>query len=135
VGLALTFLGGCLFTSRAVIALLITPWLAQVDPAALTGNGPPLFVFFSIAGILFGIGGILLGLAVMRGGVFPRSAGLLLIVGALLNASSSPLTAVPLRHGVSLVATVAFIAGLGWMGYALMSEGVSVSSSAELLSR
>jgi hypothetical protein len=124
VGFALTFLGGLLFTSFSVIGLVIFPWLAQAAPNLLAGNGPPptVFVFFLIASILFGLGGLLLGIAVMRGGVLPRSAGLLLLVGAVLNAAAFPLNGL-LSTVVSTVAFVLFSAGLGWIGYALASEG------------
>ena len=126
-GFALTFVGALLFTSFSVIGLVIFPWLAQAAPNLVAGNGPPaIFVFFLVASILFGVGGLLLCIAVMRGGVLPRSAGLLLLIGAVLNAAAFPLNGL-LSTVVSTVAFVIFAAGLGWMGYAMASEGRAVA--------
>lgn len=121
IGFILTFLGGFLFTSFSVVTLLILPWLAQVAPKLAASNGPSsFFVFFLVAGILFALGGILLGIAVMRAGILPRWAGLLLLIGAVFNLVTFPLNGI-LSSIISTVAFVLFAGGLGWMGYALMS--------------
>jgi hypothetical protein len=122
VGYALTFFGGFLLTSFQVVAIVVFPWLFQVAPnAANSGPPPSFFTFFLISNILFGVGGLLLGLAVMRGGVFPRTAGLLLLIGAVLNALGFPLNGV-LSTIVSTVSFVLFAVGLAWMGYVLWQE-------------
>jgi len=122
VGFVLMFIGEFLFTSFDVTALLVSPWLAQDAPKLaklLGGNGlASLFVFFLIAGILFSLGGILLGIATMRARVLPRWAGLLLIIGVLLNIVDAPLSGTP-GSVVGIVSFVFFALAVGWMGYAL----------------
>jgi hypothetical protein len=121
-GFVLTFLGGFLLTSFSVIALVIFPWLMQAAPNLLnSGPAPSLFNFFLVANILFGVGGLLLGIAVMRSGVLPRAAGLLLLVGAILNAAAFPLNGL-LSTILNTLAFVLFAAGLGWIGYNLTAE-------------
>jgi hypothetical protein len=56
---------------------------------------------------------VLLGIATMRARVFSRWAGLLLVVGAVLN---------PISLVIGIVRAVAdplVLLGLGWMGYTL----------------
>lgn len=121
IGFILTFIGGFLFTSFSVVSLLVLPWLAQAAPKLAAGNGPPAsFLFFLVAGVLFALGGILLGIAVMRAGILPRWAGLILLIGAVLNLVTFPLNGI-ISSIVSGVAFVLFAGGLGWMGYTLMS--------------
>lgn len=122
VGFILTFIGGLLFTSFSVVGLLIFPWLAQVAPKLIAGNGPPppFFVFFLVAGVLFAVGGVLLGIATMRAGVFPRWAGLLIIIGAVLNLVSFPLSGL-IGNIVGTASFILFALGLGWIGYTLWS--------------
>jgi hypothetical protein len=123
VGFVLTFLGGALLTSTSVVSFLVFPWLAQVAPKLATGNGPPaFFVYFLVAGILFALGGILLGIATMGAQVLPRWAGLLLIIGAVISVVDIPLSGT-IGSIVGLVAFVLFAVAVGWMGYALLSEG------------
>ncbi len=98
--------------------MIIQPYLAQAAPKLLAGDGPPgIFVFFLIAGTLFALGGILLGIAVMRAGILPRWAGLLLLIGAVLNLASIFLGGI-----VGTVAFVLFAVAFGWIGYALTTE-------------
>jgi len=125
VGFVLTFIGGFLFTSSSVTALLILPWLAQVAPKLAAGNGPPaFFVYFLVASLLFAVGGVLLGIATMRAGVLPRWAGLLVIFGAVLNLVGFPLSGA-ISSIVGVVAFVLFGLGFAWIGYVLMSGGSS----------
>jgi hypothetical protein len=122
IGVILTFLGGFILTSFSVVELIIQPWLAQIAPQLIAGNGPPaFFAFFLVAGILFALGSILLGIAVMRASILPRWAGLLLLVGAVINVADVPLSGTT-GAIVASVAFVLFAMGLGWMGYALMME-------------
>ncbi len=125
VGFVLTFIGGFLFTSFSVTALLILPWLAQVAPKLAAGNGPPaIFVYFLVASLLFAVGGILLGIATMRAGVLPRWAGLLIIISAVLGLVSFPLNGI-ISSIVGTVSFALFGLGLAWIGYALVSGGTS----------
>ena len=121
VGFILTFIGGFLLTSATILNFLILPYLAQVAPKFIAGNGPPaLFVYFLVASLLFGVGGVLLGIATMRARVLPQWAGLLIIVGAVLNFVAFPLTGI-ISSIVSIVAFVLFALGIGWIGYALLT--------------
>jgi hypothetical protein len=73
-----------------------------------------------VANSLLGVGGVLLGIATMRAGVFPRWAGLLIIVSAVFALGSF----VSFSLGSLSLTSVAvgFVAlGLGWMGYTLLS--------------
>ncbi len=121
IGVILTFLGGFILASFSVVELMVQPWLAQVAPHLLAAGPPAFFVFFLVAGVLFALGSILLGIAVMRAGILPRFAGLLLIIGAVLNVVDVPLSGIPGAIVASL-AFVLFAVGLGWIGYALMTQ-------------
>lgn len=125
VGFVLTFIGVFLFTSFSIVTLIVLPWLAQVAPKLAAGNGPPaIFVYFLVAGLLFAVGGVLLGIAIMRAGVLPRWAGLLIIIGAVLNLVDFPLNGI-ISSIVMIVAFVLFGLGVAWIGYALVSGGSS----------
>ncbi len=135
-GVLLTFIGGFLLTSLSAAGLIFQPWLAQVAPTLVAGDGPPaFFVFFLVASVLFALGNILLGIAVMRAGILPGFAGLLLVIGAALNVVAVPLSGIA-GAIVASIAFVLFAGGLGWIGYALTTESraeavqsVSASSS------
>jgi hypothetical protein len=85
VGFLLLFSGGFLLASFfAVLDLTIFPWLdfrAPLLSAQFFTANPAVHVYLVVVSVLFGLGGVLLGIATMRAGVFPRWAGLLLIVG------------------------------------------------------
>ena len=121
IGFVLTALGGSLFGSFGVIAVTVLPWIAQAAPKLAATNGPPsLFVYFLVASLLLAVGGVLLGIVTMRAGVLPRWAGLLLIIGAVLNLVDFPLSGA-ISSIVGTVAFVVFMLGLAWLGYALIS--------------
>ncbi len=119
VGFLLLFLAWLLLASFiAVLRLTIFPWLAVHAPqvgAQLFSANPALIVYTNLELLLVVVGGVLLGMATMRARVLPQWAGLLLIVGAVLNP-------IGLVNGmVGEVAGVLVVLGLGWMGYALLS--------------
>ncbi len=123
-GFVLAFLGGILLIGVSVVELLVFPSLAQAAPTLLSGNGPMVllfFYFFILAGLLFGAGGLLLGIGVMRSGVLPHTAGLLALIGGALTIVAAPLSAV-FGTAATAIAFAVFAVGLGWIGYALMSE-------------
>jgi hypothetical protein len=124
VGFALTLAGGIMFTGFTIVTLVIFPWIAQAAPNLMSANAPPpsgMLTFFLSASILFGLGGLLLGIDVMRAGVLPRTAGLLLMIGAILNAANFPLQGL-LGSIVGTVSFVLFAVALAWMGYAMYAE-------------
>jgi hypothetical protein len=117
-GFALLFSGGFLLASFfAVLDLTIFPWLDVRAPLLsfqfFTANSA-VHVYLAVVSALFGAGGLLLGIATMRAGVFPRWAGLLLIVG-LVSLGASFVN--PFLSG----AMVFGLFGFGWIGYALMT--------------
>jgi hypothetical protein len=118
VGYLLVGSGGfLLFSFFAVLDLTVFPYLDVHAPLAsfqfFTTN-PAVIVYAAVAGSLFGVGGVLLGIATMRARVFSRGAGVLLILGV-----------VGLGGFVNVFLSAAMLLGLiglGWMGYALLTE-------------
>jgi hypothetical protein len=134
VGFILTWLGAFFEASLFVMAILVLPWLAQAAPKLAASNGPSsFFVAFLVASILLTLGGILLGIATMRARILPRWAGLLLIVGAILNIVEIPLSGA-ISSIVGIASFVLFALALGWMGYALMSTRSMEATQAGLAS-
>ena len=68
-----------------------------------------------IASLVFSIGYTLLGSAIVRAGVLPRGAGILLAVGGPIVAFSPPIGV----QAVLVVGHVLFGCGLVWLGNAL----------------
>jgi len=121
VGSALTIVAGIMFTGFSVILFLVLPWLAANAPKLAAGDGPPtIFVYILVASLLFAVGGILLGIATMQAGIFSRWAGLLVIIGAVLNLVAIPLPGI-ISGIIGTVAFVVFALGVAWIGYALIS--------------
>jgi hypothetical protein len=118
VGFLLLFSGGFLLASFfAVLDLTIFPWLdvqaPQLSVQFFTANAAA-HGYLTVVSALFGVGGVLLGIATMRAGVFPRWAGLLLIVGLVSLGASFV--------NVFLIGALVFgLLGLGWIGYALVT--------------
>ena len=85
-----------------------------------------------VASFVFSIGYILLGIAITRGGVLPRGAGVLLAIGGPITAFSPPI-------GVWVVEVVgSALVGLGllWVGYVLSlgkEAGVVAQASEQTL--
>jgi hypothetical protein len=118
VGFVLLFSGGFLLASFFVVLdLTIFPWLDVRAPLLsfqfFTANSA-VHVYLAVVSALFGVGGVLLGIATMRARVFPRWAGLLLIVG-LVSLSAAFVN--PFLIGALLFGML----GLGWIGYALVT--------------
>ena len=117
VGFVLAFSGGFLIVSLfAVLDLTVFPYLDVHAPLAsfqfFTTNAA-VTVYAAVASALYGIGGVLLGIATIRARVFPRWAGVLLIVGVVsLGAFVNPF----------LIAAIVFgLLGLGGIGYTLLA--------------
>jgi hypothetical protein len=110
-------LGGVAF---ATVQVTIFPYLAQSAPKLLPsgGIGPTSgFVLWILGpGLLLAIGNILLGIATLRAHVFPRWAGILLIVAGVLSLASIPVSSAL----ISLASNVVFFVALAWYGYLLM---------------
>ncbi len=80
-----------------------------------------------VASLVFSIDYILLGAAIVRAGVLPRGAGILLAVGAPIVAFSPPIGV----QAVLIVGHVMFGLGLVWLGYALWTGAEHEQSSSE----
>lgn len=119
VGFVLTLVSGILLTGFTITRLLAEPYLAAHAPQLLAGNAPPasFTTYTLVTALLVTVGAVLLGLATMRAGVFPRWAGLLLIVSVVLNLA----TFFPLPEIISTIADVLFALGLAWMGSTLLA--------------
>jgi hypothetical protein len=108
----------------AVLDLTIFPYLDVHAPLAsvlfFTAN-VAAHVYLAVVSALLGVGGVLLGIATMRARVFPRWAGLLLIVGLVSLGASFV--------NVFLSGALVFsMVGLGWIGYALVTaQGEAVA--------
>ncbi len=68
-----------------------------------------------IASFIFSIGYILLGIAIARGGVLPRGAGVLLAIGGPITAFSPPIGV----WVVDIIGSALVGLGLTWVGYVL----------------
>lgn len=133
VGFILTQAGSILFVGINVIDLLVLPFLAMNDPRLLT---PPAsyMTYLLAAALLVTVGVVLLGLATMRAAVFPRWAGLLLIVSIVINLVS--FTPLPAGIGglVEKGAEVLYALGLAWLGTVLLAEsGTDTQSRRKLI--
>lgn len=81
---------------------------AMFDPAGPVPWALPIFLL-TLVGFLFGY--ILLGMAIMRAGVLPRLAGLVLIISTLVH--FAPV------HIIKATSGIVFGLALIWLGYAL----------------
>ena len=116
-GFLVAFLGTALFMGFVWAILFLTPTLA-VEAPVLLDEGPPPGFFFTL--ITFSVGWLLFGIATLLARVYPRTAALVLIIGAVLAILPLPFTGIVLAVAV------------GWLGFALFTEG---GTSAEQPSR
>jgi hypothetical protein len=119
----ISFVLGVALSSVQVVAL---PLLAQTAPNLLVGHQIPLasaFLFVLLSSLTQLIGSILLGIATMRVAVFPRLAGVLLIVSGVLFLPLFLVNNTPPLSDILEVASFAALAGAFlWCGYFLMGR-------------
>ena len=122
VGFILTLAATAMLTSAEIFSAALAPTLAAnpatqplVDPQQA---GPFVLVIGGIA-VLDTVGNILLGIAILRAGVLPRWAGLLIITGYGLLATGIGLPAL-----VGVADTGILLSGLGysWCGYRIWAD-------------
>ena len=106
VGFLLAFFGMAIAFLVVLVYAFANSSLTPDDPELLDAGPPMAFVLYFP---LFSLGWLLLGAAFLRSPVYPRSAALLLIGGAILTLHPHPLT--------SMVFTVA----VAWLGLTLLS--------------
>lgn len=112
VGFLLTFVLMAMVVGAMWTFAFVAPSAAIEAPAFLDSESPagPLNLGFAITFMGFPLGWLVFGIATFRAGVFPRFAGVLLAVGALL--AFAPLPAVTVVMDIAVV----------WLGYSLLSE-------------
>jgi hypothetical protein len=124
VGMVLSVLGTAL-VSGVVLVEIAGASGAEVE-AVLAGGVAGMLA--TLAGLAFFVGLILFGIATMRATVFPRWAGLLLIVGDLVfAASASAGTAASIFTFGGAVLTCA---GFVWLGLTVMARARSAQRAA-----
>ena len=108
VGFLVAFLGTVLLAGALWFELFITPALATEAPGLLEAElGLPGFILM----LLFGaVGWVLFGVATLRARVYPRWAGVLLIVGGVIAFFPLPLV------GIIFSVTVAYLGFLLFTG-------------------
>jgi len=122
VGFLMFYVGVALISGFALFEAVILPVLATEAPQSIGGflPGENLVVsgpLIPLSVILFGIGGLLFGIAVIRAGIFPRWAAILLIIGIPATVLLSLVS-----EAASRLSGVLYGAGIAWLGYALWSE-------------
>src|SRR5229473_2375931 len=116
-GLILLFFGILLQgASFSLLQVTVLPWIAQVAPKLLEGNNTlpiGVFLLLIVSGLMESIGNILLGIATMRARVFPRWAGVFLLVSGIL----SLLTLVPFLGDIlEVISYISLAAAFVWCG-------------------
>jgi hypothetical protein len=126
VGFILVFFDFLLAGAFFTLQVTVFPLLAQVAPKLLEGEFLPggMFLLLLVFSLLDMIGAIVLGIATIRAHVFPRLAGVLLImagIGMGLLFVFPPLTLIPAI--IETVSSIAFDAAFLWCGYVLIAGG------------
>ena len=115
----LSLTASAMLTSAELFAGALAPTLAANPSTQSLVNprqaGPFVIVIGAIA-VLATVGNILLGIAIMRAGILPRWAGLLIIIGYVFLAFGIGLPALAIISPVGIV-----LSGLGyaWCGYSI----------------
>ena len=121
-GFVLAFIGIAVGGGLLAIVSIIIPLIASESPTLITQAMTPPAFLLPVVALGFGLGFILFGVATMRSGVLPRWAGLLLIIGTVLQmAEGSPMDP-SLLHMILTAGRVVFGLSFAWTGYALWSE-------------
>jgi hypothetical protein len=121
-GFVLAFFGTSLTAGILFIQTGAVPLIATSSPALANEllYGPVFWVLLNEA--CFGGGFILFAVATRRADVYPRWAGLLVIIGIALYVPSWWPSDHVLSHVIALASNLVFGLGVAGMGYALWSE-------------
>lgn len=126
----LTLAASAMLTSAELFAGALAPTLAA-NPATQSLVNPqqagPFVIVIGVIAVLATVGNILLGIAIMRAGVLPRWAGLLIIIGYVFLAFGIGLPALAIISPVGIV-----LSGLGyaWCGYSIWAAMGAVAPQA-----
>ena len=120
------FFGGVLAQGAIWSDAFISPAIASEAPELLESEPPGVVIFgILLSFVLVNLGWILFGVAVLRAGIYPRVAALLLIVGAvvalLLNILSGGGPPSVLRYVVGTASDILFFGAIAWMGFVLLA--------------
>ena len=132
VGFLLTFLG-VLFASivAGFFFISVLPYLATKGASAIEDGFSMVALFGLGGGVLLFLGTILLGISIMRARIFPRLAGIFILVGGIL----SPAAILGLNLVVSLIgslSTILLVLGFVWIGSILFSRPEVMAAPATL---
>jgi hypothetical protein len=121
VGFVLAFFGSDLTAGILFLQSSAVPMIAPSSPAIADELlvGPLFWVLLNE--VTFGGGIVLFAIASIRTRVYPRWAGLLIIIGIALYVASWVPPDRMLSHGIALASNLAFGLGVAGMGYALWS--------------
>ena len=126
----LTLTASAMLTSAELFDGALAPTLVA-NPATQSLVNPqqagPFVIVNRVVAVLATVGNILLGIAIIRAGVLPRWAGLLIIIGYVFLAFGIGLPALAILAEVGLV-----LSGLGyaWCGYSIWATMGAVARQA-----
>jgi hypothetical protein len=128
-GFGTAFLGSMLFSSVQFDEAFLWPIFVNEAPGLLDPAGPMLAnpgfsTIYLLMGLLYILGFVLFGIATFRGGVYPKAAAVLLIVGVPLFAGGMFFPPLVRAAGALLAG-----ASLIWMG--VRSMGMDTQSAAD----
>lgn len=126
-----TFAGMLMAFGFAWTHTFLLPVLAAAFPDVLVtimDTNPPaiLIAGFLVAVILFDLGWLMFGVASLRGGVWPRGASVLMIIGAVLD---FVFVFLDVSTGVNGIAGLVLVAAVAWMGATLWFERPSTATA------
>jgi len=110
-----------------LIQVASMPQEAQSDPKVFAaGSQLPMAAFVLgvlIPVLLIAVGAILLGIASLRARVFPRGAGVLLLVAGIIALVSLAVPSAIIENILEALWNGVFFLAFGWFGYALVAQG------------
>lgn len=109
-GFLIALLGTALLVGLFFTQAFLVPYLAAEFPRVLdAGEQGLVAVGFGLAFVVFPVGWLLFGIATLRARVYPRIAGILLIIGTVVTFVPLPLSTIVLNVAVA------------WLGLSLLA--------------